>query len=554
MTTDLPASQARFEDYLLPSSLQSADLARTRLGPLGGGPSASVDAKGWIAPAGKPWSLDWAVRDGEGWHHAADSAMVSQQLAPPAVVETTITLSSGGQVIQRVAIAVAGGHSTVTVEFENRSSVAVALALGIRPFGTGSSGIESIRLLARGAHVDGQLALTFDSGPRATNFGTLASGDIFASLETAAAATATPSPIACPERGASAALVWPLPHTASLRVAIPLIESASPDALVATPGDVNRGWRRHLENGFSFSVPDATMTDISAVAMRDLLTSRPEGPHVPRRIAALAESGFASDASGWVALLPAEDPSGTLAAIGRVVQLGEAQTFGLAADLAEADGGQLAEPSWVADNVEPVARAAYALHRQGRRRGSNGVDAVPYWCRGASFHVLAELLRGEGQPDVAERVESVSSFFASDAMPASDGYERLRSMIDALAPTMTWLDRAAEAQDSGSSSAEWLLRMRRLLLVDHGTQLSLLPTIPRSWRGEDIDAFNLPIEGGRLSFGLRWHGPRPALLWQIEPKAEPLPWVLSVPGIDAAWKATDLSGEDLLPDPQWPTD
>ena len=59
----------------------------------------------------------------------------------------------------------------------------------------------------------------------------------------------------------------------------------------------------------------------------------------------------------------------------------------------------------------------------------------------------------------------------------------------------------------------------------------------------------LPIGGGTLSFGLRWHGPRPALLWEVD-AAEPV--TLTASAIDPDFSTTDAGGETLLADPGWP--
>ena len=47
---------------------------------------------------------------------------------------------------------------------------------------------------------------------------------------------------------------------------------------------------------------------------------------------------------------------------------------------------------------------------------------------------------------------------------------------------------------------------------------------------------------GRLSYALRWHGDRPALLWQCERPGV----TLTVPGLDPSFSTAEQSGEALL--------
>jgi len=81
------------------------------------------------------------------------------------------------------------------------------------------------------------------------------------------------------------------------------------------------------------------------------------------------------------------------------------------------------------------------------------------------------------------------------------------------------------------------------LLVDDaqpGT-LRLLPSWPDEWLGAELEAHRLPTRLGLLSFAVRWHGARPALLWELDGSAD-----LTAPGLDPAWTSTDPVGEALL--------
>jgi len=55
-----------------------------------------------------------------------------------------------------------------------------------------------------------------------------------------------------------------------------------------------------------------------------------------------------------------------------------------------------------------------------------------------------------------------------------------------------------------------------------------------------------PTRWGRVSYAVRWHGDRPALLWELEPHHGLGPVQLTVPGLDSSWSTTEPAGDALL--------
>ena len=45
----------------------------------------------------------------------------------------------------------------------------------------------------------------------------------------------------------------------------------------------------------------------------------------------------------------------------------------------------------------------------------------------------------------------------------------------------------------------------------------LSTVVPDAWLGQSWEAQDLPTAEGRLGFAVRWHGDRPALLWELVP-------------------------------------
>jgi hypothetical protein len=56
-----------------------------------------------------------------------------------------------------------------------------------------------------------------------------------------------------------------------------------------------------------------------------------------------------------------------------------------------------------------------------------------------------------------------------------------------------------------------------------------------------VAVHDAPVEGGSLSFALRWHGARPALLWDA-----PVGTRVRASALDPSWEADGGAGESLL--------
>jgi hypothetical protein len=100
---------------------------------------------------------------------------------------------------------------------------------------------------------------------------------------------------------------------------------------------------------------------------------------------------------------------------------------------------------------------------------------------------------------------------------------------------MTWDDGPAPI----------LRAVRDLLVVSTGDEsVALLRDLPREWRGRGVEVHDAPTLAGRVSYAVRWHGARPALLWECEQ-----PTRLTAPGLDPGWSTTEQRGEALLAAP-----
>ncbi len=77
--------------------------------------------------------------------------------------------------------------------------------------------------------------------------------------------------------------------------------------------------------------------------------------------------------------------------------------------------------------------------------------------------------------------------------------------------------------------------------------LRLVPAMPERWFGQSWEAHEVPTPFGSCSMAVRWHGDRPALLWELGPvlPGAPVP-LMRAPGLDPTWSSTDPRGEALL--------
>jgi len=130
-------------------------------------------------------------------------------------------------------------------------------------------------------------------------------------------------------------------------------------------------------------------------------------------------------------------------------------------------------------------------------------------------------------------------------------WPRLRRILDAATATFTWpalihprLGGGCGGDGHDGATVAALLDFARRLAVREAPTggLALLSVFPPEWAGQPLEVHDAPTHHGRLSYALRWHGDRPALLWHCERPGV----TLTVPGLDPAFRTTEQSGEALL--------
>ena len=651
----------------------------TAIGNLDSPHHATVDPRGLVTPWPGRWSLDWWVGADDRWHLPAREAGARQRLVGAApVVETALRIPSGDALHRAYAIrrsSAEGGGELVVVEVENRSKLPVALALAVRPYGpAGLAPVGRVELDDAGTTVlvDGEVAMLLPRAAARFAASVAADGDSAATVLGGDASERWTGAARCPEGLAQAAFVFPLAHSATLRVVLPAVPErpgrragaavAFPTA-VASADQVAAGWQSQAGRGMRLELPDARLAEAVDANRRFLLLRPDAGPEV---VGALDAYGYHDEAATVLAGYPArqradgafgerDQPGATGAALwalgrhwelarrpvpddvvealargaqwverarrgsglrprgarrdvpvpqgllpaGRVpARSGAEVSFaddawavaGLrAAAAALAGSGQAPAAAQVAREAdglwadlerswaEAAARlapsggpAAAAVPAGPRRAVDAGAAAVLVACTlglvdAADPHIAAtaEALRtghviaeGEAVHDRSGLSPAATLALAGVELRAADdrALVRLAWLVGAATDTWAWPTAIHPRLGGGSGgdghdpavTAAFLVFVRDLLVREVPGGLVLSSLVPGSWLGQGWEVHDAPTAQGNLSYAVRWHGDRPALLWDLEAHEGTGSVRLTAPGLDPAWSTTDRRGEALL--------
>jgi len=175
--------------------------------------------------------------------------------------------------------------------------------------------------------------------------------------------------------------------------------------------------------------------------------------------------------------------------------------------------GELVRMGAADDDDDRVPEVAEAVHRAARRAGG-----LPAW------EVAAAL-------DAAERL-----LLAAGEQRAVDDLDRVRRRIGGL-------DRSAPLPAVAPEGVRRVAWAERRLAAGG----DLFPAgLPGDWLGQPLEVHGLPA-GPRasVSFALRWHAERPAIIWEVRGG----PIELRAPQVAPGWRSGAATGEALWPPP-----
>ena len=509
----------------------------TCIGTTNGGPLAVVDGRGAVHALDGAWSIDWWAGADDRWHLAGEEAAVRRRLveATP-VVETAMRVPTGDAVARAYGARVGGvAHDLVAFEVANDSTLPFALAVVLR------AGV--VRLEGSVAVLDDAFEIRFARPPSRA----VVAADLTAARAGVLAGEAVE--LDGPVHGPVVVVLFPLAHTARLRATLlpagggPPADGVEAGAVAETPeaDQVARGWRAQLDRGLAFRLPDERLTAAVDLARAEVLLAAggdldaATTAELAGLLSALAHQGFVDEA--WrVAgeLLDRQRLNGRFGRgdAGRVVTVAVLRALGalagthLGADLGERVAG-------------PVAKAAH-------RTAKDGLPGTA-----AALRAAADLLVAAHQPEAAAAVVALPA--ARPAQPARP-VEPLHELV-AVDP-----EGGAAGLRYAGPAALLLARVRPGLVDDAsggaaGPLLDLFAGFPPGWLGQSIEVHEAPTRFGPVSCALRWHGARPALLWDLQvPEGRSLPvgLTLRASALDPSWSTTEPRGDALLAEPAPP--
>lgn len=507
---------------------------------------AEVDRSGLLHHEGAWWSLDWWIGAEDRWYFPAREATVRQRrLGAGPILETAVRIP-GGDALHRCYRALSGGLAVTVVEVENATATPVTLALALRPYDlTGSrdsnegdsvGASHTVEVQADQLVIDGTVVLRL---PRPPGDRSVSGDDPIVALQTGAyldgsAAASVPAP--------HAVLIFPLPHRTQLRFVLPAVPMKPSPSLAGRPIEpasapdfeaVGRGWTAVVERGGRFVLPDNGLSDRASAARARLVLSRKPFDNL------------AVPAPGAGLVLQALAASGSRQIVGSVLsEFVDTYPTGLVtpeagAELAHAVGWAACahgDAALAQRLLEPLTQLTALVERAGDGSGLAGV----------SIRGLAWACRAAGQ-----EADSVRLFEQASARSGA-------SVTGGQAATLAEVEElAASGGGAGSfggddlvSSARFWLAARGLLVREVGRgratprTLELLPDFATAWRGGSIEVHRAQSPLGVLSFAIRWHGYRPAVLWEFEPRGDDVELCCSA--LDPEWSTTAWKGEALL--------
>jgi len=150
-------------------------------------------------------------------------------------------------------------------------------------------------------------------------------------------------------------------------------------------------------------------------------------------------------------------------------------------------------------------------------------------------------------------LEQAAAALAAEAPAAARDARRLlveiASRSSVLSPTagnglVAAVRHSVEFGGDGLAGLEAVLDCLVAEAADH---IVMAPGLPAAWRGASTDVSSLLTRSGALSFSVRWHGSRPALLWELVPPTRLSSSLVALRcGLDESWTTSEPSGEALL--------
>ncbi|MBN40061.1 MAG: hypothetical protein CL457_05290, partial [Acidimicrobiaceae bacterium] len=131
----------------------------------------------------------------------------------------------------------------------------------------------------------------------------------------------------------------------------------------------------------------------------------------------------------------------------------------------------------------------------------------------------------------------------NDYLSGSGESGSLGEIIEMAEPTGGF-SSAERLQDPFASALFLLVFRRSLVSQPDSSTIALFPSYTSKWFNVPVEVNRMPTTNGEVGYAVRWHGDRPALLWEGKINSQT---TFTSPGFDPAWQSNEARGEALLP-------
>ena len=512
------------------------------VGTIGSPRRARVEGSGRITVAAGTADevvVGWWIGAEDRWYIPEREITIRQSLVQGAPVVMTAIRIPGGDATHTVYGAVQGPRELAVIEIANKARAPIVCVLTVSGAGARNVSVEGSTV-----RVDGFALISLARPPMRT-----ASASSLSDLETVVVngdATEGRDGLSA-EHGGAFAFMIPVSQATSVRASV-LVGASSSVALNGTPllgslPDVHTaasGWGVHLSRGPRLTSPDAERNErLRAVIGGALLAAEPAIADPITSVRTRAVLARAFDAVGLHAeagaLLEAidehQDRRGMIDDAGPSSSaLDQSEHLLTTAVVVDA----LAHHAWItadpifAETFAPAAAGAVEAIVKAARKD----DAVrPLLACAGSLRALFDTAN---DPRAAAQALAIWNRFASPwplplvALPPLPASSAGGSFVP---------DDPLRLAAAIRSSADSVARVGPDGAVD------LFAAFVPGWRGSSFDVRNVAVPGGRLSAAVRWHGPRAAVLWEID---GPRDVTITCRSIDPMWSAVGRRGDALL--------
>ncbi len=562
------------------------------LSTLGAGSVADIDSSGAVYPRNRPVSVEVWFGVGDRWMRGGRSDGVRQtRIVGLPIIETRQRVGEDDLVQTAWADEPGDGHGRVVIHLANETDVAVVAAIVVRPNGLLKGGrIDELRV--SGSMIVADKVPLVEIGRTPGDSATAREVDpehpaLLDALASASEELLGQSEISDPDGRASIAALIPL--TPGVDREIQVLDGREATTVAPAPiENVVAGWRAHVTEAAEFvlpawpkHIPISLQTSLlGAVADR----GAPLGDEQWRRaddtvlVAALAGVGLSWGAASILDRLLDDVTNGDL---GRDDWPAVASACAAVAGTASGDdvlkkngeavlavAGHALSAARTIGLILPLVRVLAAAHGPDAAEDASSIDGV---LRNPADGVT---YARHGFPVPADSVAFVDEAIAKSAGPMTaekiglsmvasahfdEDFEPLVPVRSLAGSTWRWPHRGCG--DSPHARAALLLGLRALCVSEYPggpahepvrlttpADIDIFPGMSSSWLGQNMQFKRLPTTAGVLSVALRWHGERPALLWELEsPTGHP--FVLSCSSVDREFATSELTGETLLQAP-----